>query len=238
MTATTYNAVSLMLGVCLLIALGFALASFVLMLARWKRPVRSRYATRLFIALAAAFCLAGLHQAMLYVVFLPALGREQRAQSDAAHAKRLAETSFVGVGDRAPEFSLTTADGEPFALPNDGRITLINFFATWCGPCQSELPHLDRIWKANRDNERFRLLVIGREETTEAVREYRDKKGFTFPIAADPDRAVYALFASESIPRTLLVSPRGEIVYSQSGFREADIDKLQAALDAQIANLK
>jgi len=51
-----------------------------------------------------------------------------------------------------------------------------------------ELPHVERTWTANKDNEHFRLLVVGREETTETMQQYRDENGFSFPIAADPDR--------------------------------------------------
>jgi peroxiredoxin len=141
----------------------------------------------------------------------------------------------VGVGDRVPQFSLTTADGNEFSLPDDDKVTLINFFATWCGPCQIELPHIEQIWAANKNDGHFRMLVIGREETTESVREYRDKNGFSFPIAADPDRAVYSLFAEESIPRTLVVSPNGRIVYSKAGFYEDDLVELKAVLREQFA---
>jgi peroxiredoxin len=82
------------------------------------------------------------------------------------------------------------------------------------------------------------MLIIGREETAESVREYRDKNGFSFPIAADPDRAVYSLFARESIPRTLVVSPDGRIVYSKAGFHEDDLDELKAVLREQFAGVK
>lgn len=143
------------------------------------------------------------------------------------------------VGDPAPDFSVATADGDRFSLKDaKGDVILINFFATWCGPCRLELPHLEHIWAEKKDNESFRLLVIGREESIESVREFRDKNGFSFPIAADPDRAVYSLFAKESIPRTLVVSPDGFVVYSNLGFDEDDFDELNAVLEAQLADLR
>jgi hypothetical protein len=82
------------------------------------------------------------------------------------------------------------------------------------------------------------MLIIGREETTESVIDYRDKNGFSFPIAADPDRAVYSLFARESIPRTVVVSPGGRIAYSKAGFYEDDLDELKAVLREQLARVK
>ena len=77
--------------------------------------------------------------------------------------------------------------------------------------------------------------MIGREETAESVQEYRKNKGFSFPIAADPDRAVYSLFANESIPRTIVVSSDGTVVYSRAGFHEQDLTELNAILDKHLA---
>jgi peroxiredoxin len=238
MTTTVYNGITMILGVAVLIAFGIALYSFVFMLLRWKTPQRRAYAIRLLGALAAVPCLIGIQQGILWLIFLPALGRQQMAEINAARAERLAETSVVQVGDTAPQFSLTTADGDEFSLPAGGNVVLINFFATWCGPCQMELPHVEQIWTENNKYEHFRLLVIGRDETTETVRQYRDKNGFSFPIAADPDRAVYSLFANESIPRTVVVSPDGRIVYSKAGFYEDDLDELNAVLHEQFASLR
>jgi peroxiredoxin len=171
----------------------------------------------------------------LVLVFLPSLGREAIARNNADREARLAKSSLVHVGDPAPNFSLTTADGTEFSLSGaNGKVVLIIFFATWCGPCQQELPHIEQIWNDNRGRGNFQLLVVGREESQETVREFRTKNGFTFPIAADPDRAVYSLFARESVPRTIVVSPEGLVVYSQAGFYEHDLVQLKAVIDEQL----
>ena len=238
MSPAAYNTMTIVLGAAVLIALGVALYSFVFMLRRWKTPQRRRHAIQLILAIIAVPCLAGIQYSVLFFVFMPAIGREHMAKIDAAKAENLARTSITHVGDPAPQFSLTTADGDEFSLPEGGKVILINFFATWCGPCQLELPHIERIWEANKNDEHFRLLVIGREETTDSVREYRDENGFTFPIAADPDRSVYSLFANELIPRTIVVSPDGRIVYSKAGFYEDDLNELNAVLQEQLAGLR
>jgi peroxiredoxin len=238
MTTTVYNSITIALEAAAVVALCVALYSFVFMLLRWKTPERRRHMIRLLAAIGAIPCLIGIQQAVLWLVFLPALDRQQMAEINAARAKRQAETSVVQVGDTAPRFSLVTVDGAEFSLPADGNVVLINFFATWCGPCQLELPHIEQIWTGNKDHRRFRLLVIGREETTETVRQHREKSGFSFPIAADPDRTVYSLFARESIPRTVIVAPDGRIVYSQVGFMEEDLDELHSALQEQLARVR
>ena len=138
-----------------------------------------------------------------------------------------------------PDFTLADADGSTFSMVEaKGKVVLINFFATWCGPCLSELPHIERIWADYRDPKKFQLLVIGREESMESVRDFRSKNGYSFPIAADPDRRVYSLFAKESIPRTVVVSPDGTIVYSAAGFNERDLEQLRSVLNQQIVHQK
>jgi len=234
-TVVFYNSITVALTIGALIALAVMLVSFVAMIVRWKTPHRRRHAIRLAVAFAAIPCLIGIQQAILWFVLLPALGREQMAEFHAARAMQLAETTLVHVGDPSPPFALTTIDGDDFSLAGAaGDVVLLNFFATWCGPCQLELPHIEEIWTARKHDANFRLLVIGREETTETAKAYREAKGFTFPIAADPDRAVFSLFATESIPRTLVISPEGVIVYSTTGFYEADLDELNTLLDAQL----
>lgn len=228
MNAFTYNAITATLAIGVVIALVLLVVSLISMIVRWRTPNRRKHVMRLAVSAVAIPCLVGMQQAILWLVFLPSLGREQMAEVNAARQERLVETSLVRVGDPAPQFSLRDSD----------KVTLINFFATWCGPCQVELPHIERIWTANKKDEHFCLMVIGREETTESVREYRDKNDFTFPIAADPDRAVYSLFAKESIPRTLVVSPGGRVVYSKAGFYEDDLDELEAVLREQLASVK
>jgi thiol-disulfide isomerase/thioredoxin len=142
---------------------------------------------------------------------------------------------LVKVGETVPTFSLTTVDGEVFTFPPTNEVVLINFFATWCGPCQVELPHIERIWSEHKGNERFRLVVIGREETEDAVRAFRQQHGFSFPIAADPERTIFSLFADNSIPRTLVVSPAGKVVYASMGFDRSDLPELESVLQEQLS---
>jgi peroxiredoxin len=90
---------------------------------------------------------------------------------------------------------------------------------------------------SSRDRPDFQLLVIGREETDNSVRAFRSEEGFSFPMAADPDRAVFSLFATESIPRTVIIGRDGTVAYSQVGFIEADLAALEAALEEQLTAL-
>lgn len=238
MTTTTYNALTAVLLFGVVIAFVVACASFIAMFARWKTPRRRAHVVRLLAALAAVPVLVGIQQAILWLVFLPSLGAQHLAEFNAARADRNTATTLVSIGRPAPDFALTTIDGDEFRLSDArGRVVLVNFFATWCGPCRQELPHVESIWQRYRDRPGFRLIVIGREETDDTVRALRSEQGFSFPMAADPDRAVFSLFATESIPRTLLIAPDGTVAYSQAGFVESDLPQLEAALEEQITAL-
>ena len=140
------------------------------------------------------------------------------------------------LGKPAPDFAITGTDGTPFRSADcRGKVVLLNFFATWCGPCQMELPHLQAIWKEFEDNGQFCMLVIGCEESDETVKVFKAAHSFTFPMASDPKGLIYAEFASQYIPRTYLISRDGTIIFQTTGFYEEEISKLEALLHKELA---
>ncbi len=190
--------------------------------------------------LRAATCLAGFlalgaaNYAVIFLVQLPALARQSK-QAAEARRKESETGSRVKVGDPAPAFRVKTDRGETFALEElRGKVVLLNFFATWCGPCRLELPHIEKLWKQYGSRDDFALLVIGREETRQTVQDYVTEHGYTFPVAPDPERVVYSLFAEELIPRTYVIGRDGRITYATFGFREEDAPRLEAELARQL----
>jgi peroxiredoxin len=223
---------ALLIGVA--IAVVVMIGSLMAIIVPRKSSRRRAHVVRLLIALVMAPCLFGVQQAFLWFVFLPALGRQQMADWEVARAKKLVESSVVSVGEVAPEFSLATVDDETFTLPDRGKVVVITFFATWCGPCRKELPHIEQIWAAHKDNRNFRLLVVGREETRETVLRFCEEHNFTFPTAADPSRDVYSLFATEYIPRTVVVAADGRILYNKLGGSPDDLSQLKSLVESQL----
>lgn len=133
----------------------------------------------------------------------------------------------VKVGDAAPVFKIQTIDGQPFDLAQlKGKVVYINFFATWCGPCMKELPYVEQeIWKSLK-NPNFVMLVIGREHTPEELMKFRSDKGFTFPLAADTKREIFDKYATQNIPRNLVIDKMGKIVYFKHGFTEEEFKEM------------
>ncbi|WP_339730510.1 redoxin domain-containing protein [uncultured Gimesia sp.] len=238
MSGETYNLILMVIMIGVMIAIGVLVFSFGFMILRWNTAKRRGHVIRLLLSMAAVLCLLGTQQAVQWWIFMPSLAKEQMKVINEARAEEFAKTSVVQVGDAAPDFSLMLTNGEAFSLSAArGDVVLINFYSNWCGPCRLELPHFQQIWEARKNNLRFRMLVIGREETTESVQEFCKENGFTFPAAADPDRGVYSLFAKESIPRTLVISPEGTILFYTAGFYEPDLKRLEVMLDQQLAKL-
>jgi peroxiredoxin len=180
MSTDAFHTIISMLQIGFLLAIVLAVVSLVCTVFGWKGPHRKRHILRTLIAVVAIPGIA--------VLLSSLVNREYIARMETQRSNRYAETSVVRIGDLAPDLTLTDADGAEFSMGDSkGKVVLINFFATWCGPCKKELPHIENIWDKYHDYDSFSLMVIGRDESMEKVRDFRSENGFTFPIAPDPE---------------------------------------------------
>ncbi len=138
-------------------------------------------------------------------------------------------TTLVKLNETVPDFKFTDEGGKTVSITElRGKTVMITFFATWCGPCRSELPHIQsEIYNQYKDNSKFRLLIFGREHTAKEVAEFKAGQSFTMPFYADKDRSVYGLFAKQFIPRNFLIDTNGKIIFSSVGFAEKDFSALK-----------
>jgi peroxiredoxin len=145
-------------------------------------------------------------------------------------------TSLTKVGDKAPAFSCTTIDGKSFSLSKlKGKIVMINFFATWCGPCQAELPVLQKnIWDKYRNNPSFQLIILGREHSEKEVSDFVIARNFTMPFAADSGREIYKLYATQFIPRNVIIGKNGKIIFQNMGYTEEEFKKIEELLAKEL----
>jgi peroxiredoxin len=190
--------------------------------------------------LCAGACLIGLvalgaaNYALISLVQLPSFARKDQG----ARLARIDDVSLTKPGAQAPPFRITGADGREFELnAMRGKVVLINFFATWCGPCLSELPHLEELWRQYGNRHDFAMLVIGREESDESLRVFMKQHGYSFPVAADPKRSVYSLYAAEFIPRTYgtyVIARDGTISCAATGSQEEDVQRVRTNLISQL----
>ncbi|MGZ8899835.1 MAG: peroxiredoxin family protein [Limisphaerales bacterium] len=149
------------------------------------------------------------------------------------------ESTLTKVGEQAPDFTATTLDHKEFSLKAlKGKPVLLNFFATWCGPCIAELPHVQKeIWEKFKDKDLV-VIAIGREHENAELVDFQKKNKFTFPIAGDPKRKIYSKYASAYIPRTYLINKEGKIVYQGIGFEETEFKALLSAIENECSSGK
>ncbi|MGY6742956.1 MAG: TlpA family protein disulfide reductase [Cecembia sp.] len=113
-----------------------------------------------------------------------------------------------------------------------GKTVFINLWATWCPPCRAEMPHIESLYKKVNEQENLEFLMIALDKEFEKSKDFIDKKGFTFPVV----HASYGLnnaLQSQSIPTTLVVDPKGEIVFYQEGMSNFDTEEFRNFLISQ-----
>ncbi len=143
---------------------------------------------------------------------------------------------LVKAGQEMPAFTIVNDNGmQVLSSSLKGKVILINFFATWCPPCQKELAEVQKIlWPKYKDNKDFALLVIGREHTDAELEKYNEKKGFSSPLYPDKNRAIYGAFAKNLIPRSFLVDKTGKVIYTTKGYRDEEVAELMDMIEAAL----
>ena len=137
----------------------------------------------------------------------------------------------LGVGQPSPNFIISNDQETIKSLDLKGKVVLINFFATWCGPCMQELPQMQQLWATHKSNKNLVILVIGREHSQSEISAFKAKKGFELPMFPDEKRTVYSLFATQYIPRNYLIDAKGNIAYTSVGFSQDDFNKMANKVD-------
>ncbi|HXZ48252.1 MAG TPA: TlpA disulfide reductase family protein [Usitatibacter sp.] len=100
-----------------------------------------------------------------------------------------------------------------------GHVVLVNFWATWCGPCIAEMPALQRLHE-RLGGEPFEVLAVNYGESRPKVEGFVRKKGFTFDVLLDPDQAAADAWKARGLPMTYLVDADGRVRYWSFGERD------------------
>ena len=134
----------------------------------------------------------------------------------------------------APDFTLQQLDAGTVHLSDlRGRVVIMEFWATWCGPCRFSTPSLDVIYRKFRDRG-VTVLLINQGEDAEKVRRWVEGR-FQAPILLDQDRRVAMRYGVQGIPRLFIVDQSGKILYTRSGYGGGLERDLTAILDELLA---
>jgi peroxiredoxin len=145
----------------------------------------------------------------------------------------LASHAAVTAQAAAPDFTLKSAEGKNLRLKEQrGQVVLVNFWASWCGPCRQEMPHLNRLYDKYKASG-FTLLAVNIDDDARTGSATATKWGLKFPVLLDADKTVSKLYDLGSMPATVLIDRDGKVRFLHRGYREGT----EEAYEKQIREL-
>lgn len=137
----------------------------------------------------------------------------ENADSDANSTNGVAATKI-------PNFTVYDLNGNEVSLYDYfGKPVVLNFWATWCGPCQSEMPAFDQMYQKYNNQVTFLMVNVtdGSRDTVESVTAFYKDSGYTFPIYFDTTLEASMNYGAYSIPLTFFIDAEGNLLYNQMG---------------------
>lgn len=141
-------------------------------------------------------------------------------EPDADVESTAAENSVEAVwnGDSAMDFSAQTNAGDTFTLSEQaGNVVLINFWATWCGPCVEEMPALQDLYEEYGDSDNVKIILINSGESSQTVHRFLSQNGYTMPCIYDTDNTVNDQYGIMGIPYTVIFNKDGTVAETYEG---------------------
>lgn len=138
--------------------------------------------------------------------------------------------SRLPVGSMAAPFELTTLDGNVVKSSElAGKVVLVNFWATWCGPCKEEMPSLARLQK-QLDPTQFALLTVTTDLQRQGIAHFLSQLGVNLPVLFDENQEMSRSFMVRGLPTTIVIARDGALVGRAVGPRAWDSPEAVAVL--------
>jgi thiol-disulfide isomerase/thioredoxin len=147
---------------------------------------------------------------------------------------------FVRNPDPAPDFKLTGLGGKPVTLADShGKVILLNFWATWCGPCRAEIPDLIELQNKYKDRLQILGLVVD-DDDRDVIKEFVEKFGINYPVAIASDDIRFQYGGIAALPTSFVLDAEGRIVQKHEGLRDPILyeTEIRSLLGLSIGNVK
>lgn len=119
----------------------------------------------------------------------------------------------------APDFTLKSRSGENVRLEDlRGQVVMLNFWASWCGPCRQEMPLMDELYEQYKDLG-FTILAVNVDENREDALRFLDKVPVSYPILYDPESRVSERYEVQAMPTTVMIDRDGNARYLHHGYQ-------------------
>lgn len=129
-------------------------------------------------------------------------------------------------GDSAWDFTAELADGTNFTLSDQaGKIVLVNFWATWCGPCVRELPDIVELYDEYANGDDVEIVLVNCGESAETVQAFLGQSGYVLPVAYDAEGTIAGAYGVVAIPRTVVFGRDGTVAADYTGMQDYDTFK-------------
>src|SRR5262250_973890 len=134
---------------------------------------------------------------------------------------------FVKNPDPAPALEINDLNGKPISLDEDkGKIVLLNFWATWCGPCRAEIPDLIELQKKYKDKLEIIALSMDEDDAAE-VKRFAQKAGINYRIGMATDSLQVKYGGVPALPTSFVIDPQGRVVQTHVGLNDPSIYELE-----------
>lgn len=130
------------------------------------------------------------------------------------------------VGKPAPDLAVTTLNGKGKVTLESlqGKVAVIDFWATWCGPCKQSFPKLEELAKQNSG--KLEVVGIAADDAVDGVADFAKANGATFPIAWDEGHSIASRWKVDSMPTSFVVDATGTVRYIHAGYHDGEAEKI------------